>query len=147
VLKRFRGRALLSDEVGLGKTIEALMELYNLITLLKPGQLETARSFREKFMKRGDPTDPRNKALLDLIRSSGEKLIVFVKYRGTVDHLAKFLEWNRVSFSRFHGGMDNAAKDREITAFKEKAGTCSSAAMICSAMSLAGSAVQACCKT
>ena len=41
-----------------------LMELYNLITLLKPGQLETATSFREKFMKRGDPTDPRNRALL-----------------------------------------------------------------------------------
>ena len=41
-----------------------LMELYNLIILLKPGQLETATSFREKFMKRGDPTDPRNRALL-----------------------------------------------------------------------------------
>jgi len=40
------------------------MELYNLITLLKPGQLETATSFREKFMKRGDPTDPQNQALL-----------------------------------------------------------------------------------
>lgn len=40
------------------------MELYNLLTLLKPGQLETATSFREKFMKKGDPTDPRNRALL-----------------------------------------------------------------------------------
>ncbi|WP_321493401.1 SNF2-related protein [uncultured Desulfobacter sp.] len=41
-----------------------LMELYNLITLLKPGQLETATSFRERFMKRGDPTDPQNREML-----------------------------------------------------------------------------------
>ena len=213
-----------------------LMELYNLITLLKPGQLETAGSFREKFMTRGDPTDPRNKALLrellgevmirntralagiripprfaqtvriepsrqetefyerleslitemnvriqgrgklllkhllaqagssptavaatlanllknndypaechdelmavktlcrtsvdttknkvllDVIRSSQEKVIVFVKYRATVTHLADFLEWHRIPFSLFHGSMDNAAKDREIKAFQE----------------------------
>jgi superfamily II DNA or RNA helicase len=213
-----------------------LMELYNLITLLKPGQLETARSFREKFMTRGDPTDPKNKALLrellsevmirntralagisipprfaqtvriepsgqeaafyerleslitgmnarteghgkmlvkhllaqagsspdavastldnmllnnkypaefhdeliavrtlcrtsvdttknkallQVIRSATEKIIVFVKYKGTVTHLAEFLEWHRISFSLFHGSMDNAAKDREIKAFQE----------------------------
>jgi len=41
-----------------------LMELYNLITLLKPGQLETASSFKEKFMTRGDPTDPQNRTML-----------------------------------------------------------------------------------
>lgn len=213
-----------------------LMELYNLITLLKPGQLETARSFREKFMTRGDPTDPRNKAmlkellgevmirntralagisipprfaqtiriepsrqetafyerleslitgmnaqtggrgkllikhllaqagsspsavvstldnmllnndyaaefhdeliavktlcrtsvdttknkaLLQVIRSANEKIIVFVKYKGTVTHLSEFLEWHQISFSLFHGSMDNAAKDREIKAFQE----------------------------
>jgi len=213
-----------------------LMELYNLITLLKPGQLETAGSFREKFMTRGDPTDPRNKALLrellsevmirntralagisipprfaqtvriepsrqetafyerleslitfmnarteghgkmlvkhllaqagsspsavastldnmllnnkypaefhdeliavktlcrtsvdttknkallQVIRSAKEKIIVFVKYKGTVTHLAEFLEWHGISFSLFHGSMDNAAKDREIKAFQE----------------------------
>ena len=41
-----------------------LMELYNLITLLKPGQLKTASEFRKKFMTRGDPTDPRNRSRL-----------------------------------------------------------------------------------
>ncbi len=38
-----------------------LMELYNLVTLLKPGQLKTASEFRKEFMTRGDPTDPRNR--------------------------------------------------------------------------------------
>jgi SNF2 family DNA or RNA helicase len=41
-----------------------LMELYNLITLLKPGQLKTAKAFREEFMTRGDPTSPQNRARL-----------------------------------------------------------------------------------
>ncbi len=41
-----------------------LMELYNLITLLKPGQLKTASAFREKFMTKGDPTSPQNRARL-----------------------------------------------------------------------------------
>ena len=41
-----------------------LMELYNLVTLLKPGQLKTPSAFREEFMTRGDPTDPQNRSLL-----------------------------------------------------------------------------------
>ncbi len=214
-----------------------LMELYNLITLLKPGQLATATSFREKFMKRGDPTDPRNrtllkelldqvmirntralagvhipprfaetiriepsrtekvfyerlealimslnkkklgrariivknllaqagsspkaveltldrmlekedyllehekeiravrnlcrtnldtpknKALMKVIKATKEKIIVFVKYIGTIEHLAELLEWNNCSFSLFHGSMSNRQKDEAIDAFKNK---------------------------
>jgi superfamily II DNA or RNA helicase len=41
-----------------------LMELYNLITLLKPGQLKTAKAFREAFMTKGDPTSPQNRSRL-----------------------------------------------------------------------------------
>jgi SNF2 family DNA or RNA helicase len=41
-----------------------LMELYNLITLLKPGQLKTASAFREQFMTKGDPTSPQNRSRL-----------------------------------------------------------------------------------
>jgi len=41
-----------------------LMELYNLVTLLKPGQLKTTSNFRNEFMTRGDPTDPRNRSRL-----------------------------------------------------------------------------------
>ena len=214
-----------------------LMELYNLITLLKPGQLDTATAFREKFMKRGDPTDPRNRvllkelldqvmirntralagihipprfaetiriepvkadkvfyerlealiislnekkqgrakmvvknllaqagsspkaveltlgrmlekenylfeheeelravknlcrttldtpknnALMKVIKATREKVIVFVKYRGTIEHLAEFLEWNNLSFSLFHGSMNNRQKDEAIEVFKNK---------------------------
>ena len=41
-----------------------LLELYNLITLLKPGQLKTVSDFRKEFMTRGDPTDPQNRSRL-----------------------------------------------------------------------------------
>lgn len=212
-----------------------LMELYNLITLLKPGQLKTASAFKEEFMTRGDPTDPRNrsrlkglleqvmirntravaniripprfaetirtdpvaaetelyrrvsdlvrdmnasngsrsrpilkhllaeagsspaavektltelaarqelpaahydeirairnltrsmgdtaknKTALKLIRSADDKIIVFVKYRPTLDHLSDVLAWHGIGHSVFHGQMPNARKDREIEKFK-----------------------------
>ena len=214
-----------------------LMELYNLITLLKPGQLKTASAFRNEFMTRGNPTGPqnrsrlkellsqamirntralakidipprfaqtirvkpgrneitlytritdlvhhinetdrngnklllknllaeagsspmaveltlqrllakrdflwdheqeiraihnlcrtmgdteKNKALLNLIRSTGEKKIVFVKYLGTLDHLSTFLSWNDIPHAVFHGRMNNQRKDEEIRCFREE---------------------------
>jgi len=41
-----------------------LEELYNLVTLLQPGHLKTLRAFKEEFMTRGNPTDPRNREKL-----------------------------------------------------------------------------------
>jgi len=41
-----------------------LMELYNLITLLKPGQLKTPSSFRRSFVLRGDSRIPINREKL-----------------------------------------------------------------------------------
>lgn len=41
-----------------------LEELYNVITLLKPGHLSTVKAFKEQFVARGNPTDPRNRETL-----------------------------------------------------------------------------------
>ena len=41
-----------------------LEELFNLITLLQPGQLETASSFKRKYITRGDPLKPKNTVAL-----------------------------------------------------------------------------------
>jgi superfamily II DNA or RNA helicase len=213
-----------------------LLELYNLITLLKPGQLRTASAFREEFMTRGEPTDPKNrdklrellgevmirntravakidipprfahtirvepapdekelyakitafvrnggiseggsrmllktlleeagsspravdstlsrllerqglgagrekeiravqtlcrtaagnrknKVLLDLIRSSEDKAIVFVKYLGTLEFLSDFFRGEKIPFALFHGGMPNDQKDEQIRQFREE---------------------------
>jgi hypothetical protein len=60
-LRRMRGRAILADEVGLGKTIEA-----GLISLVSPGLLGTAAQFRAASAA-SDPKkalEPRNVAAL-----------------------------------------------------------------------------------
>lgn len=41
-----------------------LEELYNLITILKPGQLKTPQEFRRQFVVKGDPHSPKNRGLL-----------------------------------------------------------------------------------
>lgn len=41
-----------------------LEELYNLVTLLKPGHLKTRKAFKEEFVARGNPTDPINREKL-----------------------------------------------------------------------------------
>ena len=41
-----------------------LEELYNLITILKPGQLKTPREFRRRFVVQGDPHLPKNRGRL-----------------------------------------------------------------------------------
>ncbi|MGD9974386.1 MAG: DEAD/DEAH box helicase [Desulfatirhabdiaceae bacterium] len=46
-----------------------LEELYNLVTLLKPGHLKTRKVFKEQFVARGNPTDPQNRERLrDLLK-------------------------------------------------------------------------------
>jgi superfamily II DNA or RNA helicase len=46
-----------------------LIELFNLITLLKPGQFKTERLFRQLYMQRGNTTKPANKdKLRELLR-------------------------------------------------------------------------------
>lgn len=42
----------------------SLEELFNLVTLLKPGHLKTQKAFKEEFVTRGNPTDPRNREKL-----------------------------------------------------------------------------------
>ena len=42
----------------------SLDELYNLITLLKPGQLQTPREFQRQFVTQGDPRQPKNRGRL-----------------------------------------------------------------------------------
>ncbi|NOZ51332.1 MAG: DEAD/DEAH box helicase [Chloroflexi bacterium] len=41
-----------------------LSELYNLVTVLKPGQLKSPREFSRQFVVRGDPRLPKNRGLL-----------------------------------------------------------------------------------
>ncbi|MGQ0634642.1 MAG: DEAD/DEAH box helicase [Planctomycetaceae bacterium] len=41
-----------------------LLELYNLLTLLEPGHLQTEADFKKQYVRRGNPRDPRNRERL-----------------------------------------------------------------------------------
>lgn len=41
-----------------------LTELYNLITVLKPGHFKSPKEFSSQFVVRGDPRLPKNRGLL-----------------------------------------------------------------------------------
>jgi SNF2 family DNA or RNA helicase len=60
--------------------------------------------------------------LLNLIKTSGEKMIVFVKYLGTLEHIAEFLNRQQIPCALFHGRMDSHAKDEQIRRFREEVG-------------------------
>ncbi|HVC33551.1 MAG TPA: SNF2-related protein, partial [Chloroflexota bacterium] len=59
----------------------SLEELFNLITLLKPGQLKTMQKFKKEFVTRGDPRLPRNRARL-------QELLFDVMVRNTRSQVA-----------------------------------------------------------
>jgi SNF2 family DNA or RNA helicase len=61
----------------------------------------------------------KNKILLKLIRSRPGKKIVFVKYLGTQQQVTEFLDWERIPYALFHGGMPNQTKDEQIKCFQE----------------------------
>ena len=71
-----------------------LMELFNLITLLKPGQLKTAGEFRREFMTRGDPTDPQNQGRLRELL--GEVMIRNTRAVARIDIPPRFAQTLRV---------------------------------------------------
>ncbi len=76
-----------------------LEELFNLITLLLPGQLETASSFKRKYITRGDPLKPKNtEDLKKLVREvmirnrRSETGVIQVRRRAEVVEVALFPE-------------------------------------------------------
>jgi SNF2 family DNA or RNA helicase len=63
-------------------------------------------------------TSRKNTVLLDLVRSSADKMIVFVKYQATLQYLSDFLNWERIPHAVFHGGLTGAQKEEYIRRFE-----------------------------
>jgi len=60
-------------------------------------------------------------ALIGLLRRNpGEKKLVFVHYRETLDHLADLLLREGFAFARFEGALSGPAKDAAIADFRER---------------------------
>jgi SNF2 family DNA or RNA helicase len=60
-------------------------------------------------------------ALIELLRRNpGEKKLVFVHYRETLEHLAELLARAGFAFARFEGALSGPAKDAAIADFRER---------------------------
>ncbi len=62
----------------------------------------------------------KNKALVKLVRKTGGKKIVFVKFLGSMEEIADYLEWHGISFAVFHGSLTNREKDEAIEEFRKE---------------------------
>lgn len=58
-------------------------------------------------------------ALVDLARAHGERLLVFTRFRDTLDHVAEALREAGLEALRFHGGQTASEKAQSLAAFRE----------------------------
>ena len=87
-----------------------LEELFNLITLLAPGQLETAASFKRKYITPGDPLKPRNTSGL-------KQLVREVMVRNRRSETGAIHSRRRAEVVRVALAPDEMAFYRRMTAF------------------------------
>ncbi len=62
----------------------------------------------------------KNKALGKLINRTSGKKIIFVKYIGSMEEIADYLDWHNISYTTFHGSMSNQKKDAAIDQFRDE---------------------------
>ena len=62
--------------------------------------------------------DAKTEALLDLVGSWDDKLLVFTRFRGTQQHLARVLSRAGVPFVLYHGGLRREEKENAVRAFE-----------------------------
>lgn len=93
-----------------------LLELYNLLTLLKPGIFRTQKEFRSVYMTPGKPREPANRERLhDLMRG--------VMVRNTRALAALRLPRRNAATWRVAPGEDEAACYRDLSALAREAAT------------------------
>jgi SNF2 family DNA or RNA helicase len=87
-----------------------LEELYNLITILKPGQLKTPRQFRSQFVVQGDPRLPKNRGRL-------RELLADVMVRHSRSQVAVQLPPRRAQTVRLSLGKEEQALYQDVSTF------------------------------
>jgi SNF2 family DNA or RNA helicase len=65
--------------------------------------------------------DAKSAALLDLLGSWGDKLLVFTRFRATQEHLARILREAGHPVALYHGGLRRQEKEEAVRAFEGRA--------------------------
>lgn len=67
------------------------------------------------------PARPRLQETLEIIESAGAKSIVFVPFRGALEHVAEFLRSHGMTVEIVHGGVSKSKRDEIFRAFQSEA--------------------------
>jgi SNF2 family DNA or RNA helicase len=70
---------------------------------------------------RGIQANTKAEALLDIIRGSEDKVIVFTEYRATQEYLLKYLRDHQFTAVPYRGGMNRGKKDWMMDLFRNRA--------------------------
>lgn len=62
--------------------------------------------------------DAKSRALLGLLRSWSDKLLIFTRFRATQEHLARLLRETGESCALYHGGLPRQKKEEMVQAFE-----------------------------
>ncbi len=90
-----------------------LSELYNLITVLKPGQLSSPKEFNRQFVVRGDPRLPKNRGVL-------RELLADVMVRHSRGQISIKLPPRRAHTVQLDLHPDEAALYQQISEFSRR---------------------------
>ena len=61
----------------------------------------------------------KGKRLLELVKKTGDKKIVFARYYKTLAYIASLLEREGIPFTQFRGDLTNLEKDKALTQFRD----------------------------
>jgi SNF2 family DNA or RNA helicase len=136
-ISRFIRRRYLSDSPGLSRLVlkslqEEMGSSFRAVRATLRRMLEQPLSDEDRpviqaYLGQADQIlqqhVPETKALklLSLIRAFGDKIIVFTKYRATLDYLADYLVGQGLPVAVFHGGLRRSEKEAQIRLFQETA--------------------------
>ncbi|MDI3257913.1 MAG: SNF2-related protein [Kyrpidia sp.] len=91
---------------------------------LRPEERRAVREFAERAAEIAAKEAEKSAKISELCRivsGFGDKMIVFTKYRTTLDILVRALRQRNFRVAEFHGGLTRKEKDREVAYFREEA--------------------------
>jgi SNF2 family DNA or RNA helicase len=95
----------------------AAATLERLVNGTRPGPLlQELRRFEEQARAVGD--DAKSRALLSLVRTWPDKLLVFTRFRATQEYLAGMLREAGEPLALYHGALRRVEKDAAVRAFE-----------------------------
>ncbi len=99
-------------------TLEKLLNNES-ISIKSRKSIEGFMDIAKEIADRKYEENTKGKELIKIINDFGDKVIVFTKYKTTVEFLKKLLKQNGYEVAIFHGGMTRREKENQIEYFRD----------------------------